>query len=217
MKVSKAKIKLIITAIILLCVSSTTVFAFDTYVEEVQYKLSGCRLQISRAQHFIDYGTLQGLSESDESIQRAYVVIKQSKEEIEKLNKELGPAAEKDRIEGKKKQEALDEETKNQILASGENYEKLQSIMRVMGLSKIEDIPIEFIKSMGLYDYTYNLLKSENRLTGAWASLSEGNNSESTGGNKPNDSKVTESKDTNDGKFKLGEWIDDAARFWGEE
>lgn len=203
----KAKIKIIEACIIAANLSIAMCFGFGSYTDELQYKISGYNLQITRAKHYIDYATENGLSESNLSIARANEIISESTKSIENLQLMIPSAQEKDMLEAINKQNELDKNTEEEILKIQENDAKLQSILRVLGVETVNDIPEDFLKSMGLYEYAKSLEEYTNS--------SDSTSNESTQNNSDifNDTSNDKSNETsndisnNTGYFKDGYYI----------
>lgn len=157
----RQKTFIFLISFLLISTFSTFSLQFNSCEEEALYKKQGYQLQIEKAQHYIDYALLQGMKEDDISVLRAYKVIEDSENAIKSVEDEIKEAIKKDQ----ENEEAKKEQAKNDLLEdiklSDENYKKLMSILEVLELEKIEEIPVNFIKSMGLFNYTYELLKNE--------------------------------------------------------
>lgn len=137
-------------------------FSFSSYVENINVEKRGYLLQIERANHFIEYGLSQGLDVTHISICQALNVIEDSKKNLENLNERMEMAIQLDIEEENRRKEEEKNDVLIEIEDSTENYKKLQSIMDVLNIENIQEIPIELLKSLGLYNYTYDLLKKEN-------------------------------------------------------
>ena len=157
----RQKTLMFLISLFLISTFSTFSLQFNSYEEEALYKKQGYQLQIEKAQHYIDYALLQGLEENDISVLRAYKVIQDSENAIKLTEDEIKEAIKKDQENEEAKKEQEKEDLLEDIKLSDENYKKLMSILEVLELEKIEEIPINFIKSMGLFNYTYELLKNE--------------------------------------------------------
>lgn len=145
-------------------------FSFSSHVENINVEKCGYLLQIERANHFIEYGLSQGLDVTHISICQALNVIEDSKKNLENLNGRMEMAIQLDIEEENRRKEEEKNDVLIEIEDSTENYKKLQSIMDVLNIENIQEIPIELLKSLGLYNYTYDLLKKENiELNEQWA------------------------------------------------
>lgn len=137
-------------------------FSLSSYVENINVEKHGYLLQIERANHFIEYGISQGLDVTHVSIRQALNVIEDSKKNLESLNGRMEMAIQLDLEEENRRKEEEKNDVLIEIEDSTENYKKLQSIMSVLSIEDIQEIPIDLLKSLGLYNYTYDLLKKEN-------------------------------------------------------
>lgn len=145
-------------------------FSLSSYVENINVEKYGYLLQIERANHFIEYGISQGLDVTHVSIRQALNVIEDSKKNLESLNGRMEMAIQLDLEEENRRKEEEKNDVLIEIEDSTENYKKLQSIMSVLSIEDIQEIPIDLLKSLGLYNYTYDLLKKENvELNEQWA------------------------------------------------